>query len=458
MKYHGNYCGPGWSGGKAQDSVISSVPATDEFDESCKEHDKQYYLKRVGLDVSLKEADKKFARINLASGNPKRMLAGALVGAQALLRSDDKTPIIKRRKRRNMVSQMEKYMKSDFYKMSHPTSKKSPAMRAAPKPSIPKKRGVQDTKVALPASYTLNANLGKPKITNGKDVTVLTHRGLMMTLTGSTTYGVTTKHVNPGKADVFPWAARLARSYDKYRFRRLKFIYRPVCATTQVGVVMLSFDYDTLDTVPATKAEQAQTFPNIESNAFAPCELKVECDNTWRFTRQGAISNADLKTYDIGQIVVSSAYATAALLGEIYVEYEVELCKPTHGTPLLVRVQTSSSTKTALFTSTSSDGTAQPWSVASTMTLLCNTPGEYSLCVEHTGTGIGGGNAPTITATVGSVVNTICAQIINGAQTKMVTIYSIRAFAGDVLTFPTPTCTTISGIWLEFTEGEVAYM
>jgi hypothetical protein len=307
----------------------------------------------------------------------------------------------------------------------------------------------------------LNANLKKPTITNSNGTTTLKHRGLMYTLLGSTTYGVIAEQVNPGKADVFPWASRLARSFDKYRFKKLKFIYRPVCATTQVGVVMMSFDYDTLDSIPVTKAEQSQTLPNVETNAFAPCELKVECDNTWRFTRQGAISSGDLKTYDIGQIVISSAYATASLLGEIYVEYEVELTKPTHGTPLQLTVQTSSSTRAAPLTGAVEFGTARPWTVRDTYTLVCNTPGEYLVNVRYIGTVI---TAVANLSLGTSVPGGVCSQAVNslviidtGALNASV-YYRVRASAGDTLDFVNrTTATTITGTTIVVTECEYQY-
>lgn len=85
MRYHGNYCGPGWSAGKYQSSVVSSVPAVDEFDDTCKEHDASY-----AMDDDLLWADLKFAGKNLVSLRPKRMLAGALVGVQGVGRSVDR--------------------------------------------------------------------------------------------------------------------------------------------------------------------------------------------------------------------------------------------------------------------------------------------------------------------------------------------------------------------------------
>ncbi len=42
MKYHGEYCGPGWSDGKHQNSVAGYATARDHLDQACKDHDKAY--------------------------------------------------------------------------------------------------------------------------------------------------------------------------------------------------------------------------------------------------------------------------------------------------------------------------------------------------------------------------------------------------------------------------------
>jgi hypothetical protein len=92
MRYHGNYCGPNWSAGQHQLSVTSDVPAIDDFDETCKMHDAAY-----ATATDLEAADWQFAADNLATTNPKRWLAGGLVGVQGLVRSLDRltTPITK---------------------------------------------------------------------------------------------------------------------------------------------------------------------------------------------------------------------------------------------------------------------------------------------------------------------------------------------------------------------------
>lgn len=90
-KFHGRYVGPGWSAGKYQDSVISSVKPTDEFDKTAKQHDAAYYaVKHLGWHPnSLKRADEIFYKQNIGRG-VKRTVAAIGVGFQGAMRKEQK--------------------------------------------------------------------------------------------------------------------------------------------------------------------------------------------------------------------------------------------------------------------------------------------------------------------------------------------------------------------------------
>lgn len=115
FRYHGNYCGPNWSAGKYQGSVAgSSVPAVDEFDQTCLEHDASYFYGK-----GLKEADYKFFKQNIGRG-VKRSIAALAVGLQGYLRKEDDLknfdsevmPVVKRRKLGKKKAIMKKPKKS----------------------------------------------------------------------------------------------------------------------------------------------------------------------------------------------------------------------------------------------------------------------------------------------------------------------------------------------------------
>lgn len=88
MRFHGNYCGPNWSAGRHQPSVVSDVPAVDEFDETCRVHDAAY-----ATDQDLFEADGAFYDANIGRGY-KRSLAALAVKSQQLARGLTRNKII----------------------------------------------------------------------------------------------------------------------------------------------------------------------------------------------------------------------------------------------------------------------------------------------------------------------------------------------------------------------------
>jgi hypothetical protein len=80
FRFHGNYVGPGWSAGRYQNSVVSDVPAVDEFDATGKKHDAAY-----AMGKNLAVADFEFASENFGKG-VKRTVAAVAVGAQGVAR------------------------------------------------------------------------------------------------------------------------------------------------------------------------------------------------------------------------------------------------------------------------------------------------------------------------------------------------------------------------------------
>lgn len=449
MKYHGMYCGPNWSDGKHQTSVSLGRDSVDALDQLCKEHDAIYAHTRN--QSILAKADALFAKKALALGYPKAMLAGLVVGAQGRFRATDK-PMTK-----SSVDLFEAQIMKQKKNKPTPASATAPKMNKVAVPS----NTAQSTMTAVPSAYVLTSRTNKPKTYATKNGgVILAHRGLVAGFVGSTTFTAKAFQVNPGLGSVFPWCSQLARSYDKYRFRKLKFEFRSVVPTTTAGVVMMSFDYDTLDTLPATKFEHSQTTPNAESNSFHSFELPVQCDNVFRFVRQGAITGVDYKTYDFGQLVISSSYGAAVLLGELYVDYEVELQKPSHGVAVSCNLTQNSPPSVAfcIGTNATMTGNANPISLsASGSAIIFNRPGEYFCTMKFSGTTITAINVPTLIAgySAGAAVSSYFNTVIDSAAAVGTRSFRCRVGTGDQLEFSAVlTAAAISSTQLAITETE----
>lgn len=113
IRGHGNWCGPNYSGGEFQGSVINNVVAIDGLDSQCKVHDGEYATN----GTNLAKADMKFAIGSILEGGKaairgdfktaaKGLVFGGLVGAQGIARSTGLMSM------RNVLAQSKKTHKS----------------------------------------------------------------------------------------------------------------------------------------------------------------------------------------------------------------------------------------------------------------------------------------------------------------------------------------------------------
>lgn len=157
---------------------------------------------------------------------------------------------------------------------------------------------------------------------------IISHREYLGEVTGSTTFGVTSRQVNPGMSTTFPWLSTIANSYEQYKILSMRFTYVNIAATSERGRVTMAFDYDVLDEVPPSKYELFQVSGATEGSLWSPLEMSIK-PSVKLFTRPGLITGTDLKTYDHGQLLVGvSNAADTAVKGEIFVEYAIELFTP----------------------------------------------------------------------------------------------------------------------------------
>lgn len=411
MKYHGNYCGPWWSAGEAQPSVYNpSVLPIDEFDRVCMEHDTRYATRS-----DLADADRQFIRSAYQLGNKAKLAALAVV-PQYIYR------------------EMSRIV--DLPTMSKSTKKSS--LRQRPMASNPPKSikpQQNDTVRVAPVAYATTRTSTAPRMQNlNNGIVKLSHRAFIQPITSVGNFTAVKVPCNPGLAGSFPWLSSLARKYDMYRFVRLRYCYRSVAPTSTSGVVMFSFDYDAADDLPTSKSKQAQTVPCTETNCWTSLDLDVNLDSTWKYVRPGNLaSNLDIKTYDSGNLIYSTQYGSGIVTGELYVEYTVELKKPSDGSHDTGTLLASTSSYASPFNSVTSITGFIPVQRISTTALQFIASGEYTFACTTVGTGItSAASAPTI-ATSGSGV---VAQLIStGSTTVAVQYFKVRAEINDVLTF-----------------------
>jgi len=397
FRYHGQFCGPGWSDGQYKADAAGFSTPTSYFDACCKDHDREL----AESPEDRYQADVNFAKCSLSTG---RVAEAALVMAYGHLAPTTKMVTKKKLRQINNKAVMKPI-----------SAKKNDAMVAAP--------------VAIATRRTGKA----AAMTNLSDGVVrIKHRAFIKPISSFSTFTADKLSCNPGISGSFPWLSKLARKYEMYRFTSLKYSYRSVAATSTPGVIMLSFDYDAADDVPNTKSKQAMTIPNAESNSWTNVDLVVKPDSNWRFVRPGVLgANLDVKTYDFGNLIYSSVYGSGIVTGELYVEYTVELKRPSEGATDSGSQRFNSTNFSSPFSLPVLPSGFIPFEYGSVNTLSFITSGEWLFTISATGTGLTSAPTTPLITTSGSGAVAFVFSIVSA--TAAVTTVKVRAESGDTL-------------------------
>lgn len=185
---------------------------------------------------------------------------------------------------------------------------------------------------SAPVAYNVAVRKNAPRFRSAEGKYIVTNREFIAEVTGNTVFSVASFTTQPGLATSFPWLSQIANTHQRYHVKKLVFTYVPLSATSERGRVILAFAIDPLDETPISKSELFQYPTSTESSVWASNKLVVNpmSRNDTLFTRAGAIVDTDIKTYDFGKLFVGASNTAndTDKIGEIFVDYEVELLVP----------------------------------------------------------------------------------------------------------------------------------
>lgn len=308
IRYHGNYCGPGWSNGKRQSSVIGDTPPVDDFDATCMLHDATYATSQE--PSVLTRADYEFAKSNLASLNPKRMIAGALVGLQGLLRGNDSNIATNQTKMTNLRGS------------------------TAKRPKTNKQTSNAGARIStVPASYGFSLKMTPPKVRRNGDTAHVTGSDF-----AGSCYTTNTAFYQPA-ASIFlnpayfqnAMLGSMARAYEKFRFVKATVHYIPsVPTSTQGQLVMCStrtVKEPFFDGASSTFLSRALSQGNaLATPLWKEAGLDVPCSGEWSIVDALIDSDLDDCIQEEVQCYATSDYTGVA--GIFMLHYEVEFKDP----------------------------------------------------------------------------------------------------------------------------------
>lgn len=177
-----------------------------------------------------------------------------------------------------------------------------------------------------------------PRITGSRGNITITHKELVgevsilnSVIGTSPTYanGRSAYTASPTNSALFPWLSSIASNYDYFRFNRLRFVYVPLCATSQTGRVMLAFDPDGTDSVPYDRSALSSYKCSVDSSAWGISKLDAELATNQPWYQTNDISaTSSYSTSSQGQFLWATWGGVAATIGEVYVLYDVTLKDP----------------------------------------------------------------------------------------------------------------------------------
>jgi len=447
IKYHGRYCGPGWSAGKYQQSVKSTVPPEDRFDATCKEHDGAYA--KPTNSKARSKADDKFFRENIGGG-PKRAIAALAVKATSkIMRAHERNPkglsfrgSHKPPKKSSAVSRARARLDqhprlTQHGQLINSITNKLISTRDNPSPTMNKvtRQRKNNAVTRAPVATSKTVRMTKPKTTTRGNVTIVSHREYLQSVISSTGTRIVTINVNPG-ISAFSWLAPVANSFEQYVFKKLKYEYVSAAATSERGRVSLSFQFDPTADAPTTRTDHFSIVPNVEEAPWEDIVLNVPCTNTLKYLRQGSITAGTLNTYDVGKLNIMSAMNadSTTQLGEIFVTYVVELHNPQFNKAAAGETRATSPSSTNPFGTGSSVVSGQSTiSWVSATTMMLNTTQPQLIVLRVVGTTLAQTN-PTITLSAGSAgAFSIKQNIINAALTEQWIIFTTKGTQPDDL-------------------------
>ena len=365
MRYHGNWCGPGWSDGAEQTSVRGFAPAVDEFDETCRQHDFAMYDSGgndplADVEFFLKNQGKGFKRDTAAWLVAGRLTADKVyngiftkhvqdtsmcdVPSEGLFFGDEgtcqpggfsETPAmspatnkIKQGQHDNSnyfspnLEEMVKQTQKPGKKISKPMPKRVQTLRA------------QARTVAAPVSFGTQISISAPRITRNNSGAAIVGTDFIGTVEGQgvSTFGLGKSALLSPAYFSSSYLGSLCRSYERYRWKKLVIHYIPKVATSTAGQVIMCSQHNC--TNPALSGESGNFLQRAmsQNNAvFTPvwqrASIEIDCSRKdWCLV--DPTTNVDIDDNIYEELQVYSQVAVAQQPGFLVAEYSCEFRDP----------------------------------------------------------------------------------------------------------------------------------
>jgi hypothetical protein len=196
-----------------------------------------------------------------------------------------------------------------------------------------------------PVSKSFKLSVSKPKLSKIGSLRVK-HCELLTDVVTDTSYSggfnVFKCAINPGLSRLFPWLAGIARNFQEYKCKSIRFVYIPECATSVQGQILMSASYDPSLPIPQTETDMSSYEGMVADSAWqslvfdlSPKGLNSQLHYYVRGSNPNtSILNEDIKLLDCANFFVAYdninqiSGSNPLYLGKVWVEYDFELLHP----------------------------------------------------------------------------------------------------------------------------------
>ena len=181
--------------------------------------------------------------------------------------------------------------------------------------------------------------------TSGQQGIWLRGREFLANINGSAAYSKSVNVLRPTDYGVFSWLASIARKFNNYKFRDLRLIFEPTCASTAIGSVGIFFDPDPSNTGPANWSAFVNTGANTHGAPWVRHQLIVPKrdfasrkefyvkDEYPELNAPSAPVIDPLEHYPGIYGYAVEGQVDAAPVGKLYLEYSISLWKSMSDSP-----------------------------------------------------------------------------------------------------------------------------
>lgn len=140
--------------------------------------------------------------------------------------------------------------------------------------------------------------------------------------------------INAGNDETFQWLSTVARNYEYYSFRALKFRYVPLVNNAE-GSVLLTVDFDCGDALITDKRTLFNFEGTVRSMLCKPCTFICPKRNLQVMTKRpvDSVRVGEPRLANVGNLIWQSMGDSFQAAGEIWVDYDVDLFIPQANAP-----------------------------------------------------------------------------------------------------------------------------